>query len=159
MMINPMMYRVFLRDEKDTPDSRENPENTFRIQFGKILAWYYDCHPGYKPSLDAQLRQIGCGGILIGPLPEMIDGHRVICYDECPIGVVHDELELAQRSYDLAVQYAREMTRNLSTATGNHYEFIDVTSRGDWTEAKGLAAIVVNETLDDSSPRAADIGD
>ena len=158
MMINPMMYRVFLRDEKDTPDLCENPDSAFRIQSGEILAWQHS-DPSWRPSLDEQLQHMHCGGSRIGPLPEKIDGFSVICMDGYPVGVVQNEENLAQRSYDLAVQYARELAADMTRDTGKHYEFIDVTSRGDRKRAEGLAAIVVHEDVGDPSPRAADVGD
>jgi hypothetical protein len=166
MMINPMMYRVFLRDEKDTPDPCDNPANTFRIQEGEINAWYHNCPPGYKPSLDEQLEKMHCGGTRIGPLPEKIDGFDVISMEGYPLGIVTPDADpaktdakLADRCYGITVQHARELAADMSRETGHKYIFIDVTSRGDRKTAEGLAAIVVHETVDAPSPRSADVGD
>ena len=59
-MINPMMYRVFLQDEKDAPGPSKNPSDRFRIRSGELLAWCYSS-PGWKPNLEEQLRVMNFG--------------------------------------------------------------------------------------------------
>lgn len=144
-MINPMMYRVFLQDEKDAPSYEEkNTENHYRIRTCTILAWHYNCPPGWKPGLESQLKSAAPGST-VEPSDETIDGHILINYGGTIIGVVHDAKEIPEKTYQLAKREAQELAEYLSRKKGKPYQFIDATARGDKQLAKQLAEITHDE--------------
>jgi hypothetical protein len=154
-MLNPMMYRVFLQDEKDAPDPSENPQNSFRIRQGSLLAWCYTA-PGWKPTLEEQLQQMG-SGYTIKPSSKQLDGHWLINYDGLPIGICHTIEEIPEKAYQLARQQARELTQQMTKHLGKHYLFVDVTSRAGKEYARMLSEMISYEEVPSPSPRAADI--
>lgn len=154
-MINAMMYRVFLQDEKDAPDPTANPQNSFRIREGSLLAWCYSA-PGWKPTLEEQLRQMGHGRT-IKPSSEQLDGHWLINYDGLLIGICHTIEEIPEKAYQLARQQARELTQQMIKQFGKPYVFLDVTSRGGKEYARMLSEMINYEDVPSPSPRAADI--
>jgi hypothetical protein len=137
MEINPMMYRVFLLDEKDAPGSIERPENNFRIRSGEKLAW---CHtnPSWNPTIEEQLRSMNFGSN-VGPSVEPLDGRWLIYHDAAVLGLVDSFEKIPERSYILAKREAKELADFLTKRDDKPYEFVDLTSRGDKSLAERLA--------------------
>ena len=157
-MINPMIYRVFLQDEKDAPSPSGNSNNIYRIRSGESLALYHNCPPGWFPSLEQQLPSMDCGSY-VGPSSEPLDGHWLIDYDGITIGIVHTLDEISVRSYELAKKCAKALAESLSKKEGRPYVFIDLTSRGDKGLAERLSRTVHNVVVPNPSPRSVDIGE
>lgn len=159
-VINPMMYRVFLQDEKDAPYPAKNTENTFRLRHGELLSWYYDCPVGYRANLESQLNAMEPGTELSLEVKK-VGEHFVLQFDGGDIEIVPkiDERRNAELAYQLAKQEAEDLAKHLSEAEDNPYIFIDLTSRGDRKEAERLAMIVHTETYHIPSPSSVDLGD
>jgi hypothetical protein len=155
-MINKMMYRVFLQDEKDAPSPSEDPEDKFRVRHGEMLAWSYK-NPAWMPNLEEQLKAVGFGCVVAAE--DLIDGHFIISCNHIPRGIVHTEEEIPDRTYDLAVREGTELSQYLSEKSGNPYVFIDMTSRGDRVLAERLSRLMRLEEIYVPSPRSVDIGD
>jgi len=146
MVINPMMYRVFLQDEKDAPDPNENAENCFRIRSGEMLAWTH-ATGNYTPTIESQLRAMDFGPH-VGPLDRTLDGHLLIVHDGSTIGIVHEPSEIPEKAYELAKREAERLKDVLSRKTNKPYEFIDLTSRGDRQLAESLSIKTHNEYVE-----------
>jgi len=162
-VINQMMYRVFLHDEKDMPDHAGNLGNSYRIRSREILAYCFTA-PAWRPSLDEQVEALGCGGSRVEPSPESIDGHWLIEHDGSTIGVAHSLEELPEKAYVLAKDRAIKMVNTLSDIKGRPYIFIDVTSRGNRKQAEKLSNIICEEEvygpeIRSDPSKVADIGD
>jgi len=156
-MANPMMYRVFLQDEKDTPDSIENPENHYRVRRLEMNTWCYS-EPRRKVTLEEQIKSSNIGK-RIGPSPKQMDGHWLIQNNGVTIGVVDDIKDLPEKTYEKALEEAQELTKYISEKEDNNYIFIDVTSRGNKELAKKLSKIIHHQEVFYVPPRAVIIGD
>jgi len=150
-MINPMMYRVFLQDERDAPSPEKNPEDSYRIRYGQILAWCYSS-PGWKPTLEEQVQKTSFGQ-RFGPSHEPLDGVWLINYNNMPVGIAHNIEEIPKKSYELAREQAQNLAEGLSVP-GKPYIFIDLTSKGDKLLMQKLSEIVHDEHVYSPSPRA-----
>ncbi len=143
IMVYPIMYRVFLQDEKDAPNPDENPLYKFRIRSGRKHAFPYDYPLGYKPSIKEQLKTMN-NGFCIGYSSESLDKHWLIEMNDfsignVTIGIVHSIKEIPDRTYFLAKEKAQELADYLSEQQKKPYIFIDLTSRGDKDLAEKLA--------------------
>ncbi len=58
-MTNPMMYRVFLREERTDPQNELTL--SYRVSAMDILAWVYS-DPKWKPTLEEQIEKTAVGG-------------------------------------------------------------------------------------------------
>ena len=138
-----MMYRVFLLDEKDAPDSLEKPENNFRINWGKFTTWTYI--PSKIPTAEEQVKKLGCGGIRIGPYETEFNGHLVIGLNDMGPGsyysldVVHSSEDLYERIYMHALKKAEIICGDLIKNNREPYYLINLTSKGDKEEAEKLS--------------------
>ena len=144
----PMLYRVFLQDEKDAPGPAKNPLNIFRIRSGERPAWMLTTKNAqitkyYTPSVEYQLKAMSADS-RIQPSSELIDGHWPIsCNCHCPpLAICHTQDEIPKRVYEIARIHAQELAESLSREKGKPYIFIDLTSRGDKDLAKKLSKIV-----------------
>lgn len=145
MTTNPMMYRVFLLDESP------HPENHFRIRSGEKLAWNHT-DGNHIPTIESQLSAMNFGQ-QVYPSDNQVDGHFLINYDSSVIGIVHSIEEIPDRAYELAKRAALCLRDYLTTKTGNPYEFIDVTSRGDKKLAEKLSRKIVDVQIPEYTGR------
>jgi hypothetical protein len=136
--INPMMYRVFLRDALTT-------DKGFQINYANILAWTHT-DPGYRPNLEKQLRQSTTRDCFtVRPLEKAEDGQEHwLVKDKL---LFHDFGRAMDKAYELAREEALTLTKQLSEKRGEPYVFIDVSSRGNKEEAERLSKIVHNERV------------
>jgi len=147
-MINPMMYRVFLKEE----------DAGFTVSTIGIFAWTHT-DPNYRPSLKEQLARVehqnSLGVRVNEALNQSLEKHWVV---DGPY-VYHDFDRAMDQAHDLALAGAKDLTEQLSGSTGVPYVLIDVSSRGDRKEAEKLSKVIYGLHVPDASPRAADIGD
>ncbi|MFA5175794.1 MAG: hypothetical protein WC413_00850 [Candidatus Nanoarchaeia archaeon] len=142
MPINPMMYRVFLQDEKDAFSPSHNPENSYRVCHGELLAWTQKTG-NYIPSLEEQLKKMHFGS-RFEPYRELLDGHILIVYDKIsPVAIAHPGDNISDLAYQKAKERAQGLTASLSNLNKTPFTFIDLTSRGDRELAKKLSEIIV----------------
>lgn len=141
MPINPMMYRVFLQDEKDAFSPSNTPENSYRICHGEILAWTHETG-NYIPVLEEQLKKMHFGS-RVEPFNQLLNEHILIIYDKIfPVAIAHSGDNIADLVYKIARREAQQLAICLTTSE-TPFTFIDLTSRGDKILAKKLSEIIV----------------
>ncbi|MBI2110438.1 hypothetical protein HYT51_01520 [Candidatus Woesearchaeota archaeon] len=155
-IINPMMYRVFLQDERDAPDPIKDHENAFRIRSGEILAWYLDAPPSWQPTLEEQLKAMDFGSC-VRASAKPLDGHLLIEYAGSVVGIAHTSEELSKKVYEIAKDQAYALATRLSHEKRKLYVMIDVTSRGNPEEAKVFSEIEWKEEIEVPSLNSVDI--
>jgi len=107
-IIDSMMYRVFLQDEGDAPDPRNNHENAFRIRSGELLTW-----STWQPTLEEQLKAMNFGSCIYASA-KPLDGHLLIEYSGSVVGIAHTSEELSNKVYEIAKKQAYSLAVRLS---------------------------------------------
>ncbi|MFH1212185.1 MAG: hypothetical protein V1659_04650 [Candidatus Woesearchaeota archaeon] len=153
-MINEMIFRVFLQDERDVFDS--STDNAYKI---RVCEMSLSCFTGFwMPSLAEQIRASRPGSTVY-PHPEQVGGHWIIMHGSSPVGIAHEPSHVPPLAYQIAREKAQQLAEDLSKRKGRRFVFIDVTSNGDAGLAERLSQQVQDVYVSAASPRAADIGD
>ena len=105
-----MMYRVFLYEGSTSGGWNIIKEDfpIYEISAGEILAWYHNCPPDFRPSIESQLRQCSHEASVYHSL-ELIDNHILIQVNRKTYEVNH--LGQESRSQKNVLEVAREIDK------------------------------------------------